>query len=181
MLGSFVVACLGIVVGIGCGDEAEQGSWGGAQTCSVVLPPIAVTEPVAPVLLPVSPDIAQSADGFSMRNFTLGPLAGFSCVARQMEVVYTSSTGSLFPAPDEGGRGITVQPFDCQAPEGRIYELEGTGAADARGLYFTLTFTAWMDGGQGTVSCTTTLRRQTGAVTVQADAGTLPVFGDAGP
>ena len=33
------VACLGA----GC-DDTPEGSWGGAQTCSVVLPPIAVTD-----------------------------------------------------------------------------------------------------------------------------------------
>ena len=177
------VALVGVALGVfaaACGDSAAERGWGGAQTCSVVLPPIAVSEPVAPVLLPVAPDIAASANGFSLRNFTLGPLAGFSCVARQLEVTFAEGPGGRPIAPEDGARPVVLEPFECQAPDGRIYEFEGTGAADVRGMYFTSTFSAWLDGGQGTVVCTTTLRRQTGSG-LSLDAGVLELGVDAAP
>jgi hypothetical protein len=164
-----------------CGDSAPEGGWGGAQTCSVVLPPIAVSEPVAPVLLAVAPDIAASVNGFSLRNLTLGPLAGFSCLARQAEVTFEMGPPGGRPIVAEGGvRPVRLEPSQCEAPEGRIYEIQGAGAADARGMYFTSTLSAWLDGGQGTVVCTTTLRRQTGGG-LSLDAGVVELGADAAP
>jgi hypothetical protein len=151
-----------------CGDKPES-VWTGAQTCSVGIPPVGVSEEIASVQVPVNPDVLDTADGFSLRDFTLGPIAGFSCWARQVDVVFTTDDGLT--------RGIAVGPFDCLAPDGRTYTLIGEGAADVRAAYFSITFSPWLDLGQAIVVCTTTLRR---GAAVAPDA-VVPDAGVTGP
>jgi hypothetical protein len=128
---------------------------------------VGVSGEIAPVQVPVNPDVLATADGFSLRDFTLGPIGGFSCLARQADATFTTDAGPT--------RGITVGPFDCLAPDGRTYTLTGEGAADVRAAYFSITFSPWLDLGQAIVVCTTTLRR--GAIVppdaVVPDAGVI--------
>ena len=156
-----------------CGNEPES-VWTGAQTCSVGIPPVGVSGEIAAVQVPVNPDVLATIDGFSLRDFTLGPIGGFSCLARQVDVTFTTAEGST--------RGITVGPFDCLAPDGRTYTLIGDGAADVRAAYFSITFSPWLDLGQAIVVCTTTLRRGAAVASdpVASDAGVAaPPLADA--
>ncbi len=143
-----------------CGDQPES-VWTGTQTCSVGIPPVGVSGEIAAVQVPVNPDVLATADGLSLRDFTLGPIGGFSCLARQVDATFTTTEGPT--------RGITVGPFQCLAPDGRTYTLTGDGAAEVRAAYFSITFSPWLDLGQAVVVCTTTLRREA-AVTPDAAA-----------
>ena len=146
-----------------CGEEPES-VWTGTHTCSVGIPPVGVSEQIAPFQGPLDTDVSDTANGFPLRDFTLGPIGGFSCQAREADATFATE-GST----DQGlTRGITVGPFDCIAPDGRTYTLTGAGAAGVDAAYFSLTFSPWLDQGQAIVVCTITLRRQAAPV---PDAG----------
>lgn len=156
----------------GCDDEDAQSTWVARQTCSLGIAPRSSTQDLPPVLLPLATEFTYTADGVLFRDFTLGPLGSFACSAPLVNATYT--TEAPFP------RELALEPFDCIAEDGRIYELGGTGIAELDSMFVDMTFSAWFGDDTGVVLCTSTWRRQgTGTPDAGAPLGpadTIPRF-----
>lgn len=165
-----MVFCLGAaLLTLACGDSPPR-VWSGAQSCMVALPPLGATDEVPPSQRAFEPDVLPTPTGFSLQKLTLGPIGGFSCLAERADATLGSGGGLV--------RELVIAPFECLAPDGRVYVLTGTGAIDAESSsFFSLTFPVWFGNDPAILVCTTTLRRR--AVVVGSDAGPppLPSFG----
>ncbi len=183
-----------------CGD-GESATWVGVQDCAVGIPPQgAAGASIVSVQLPLTEAIVTPlGNGFSIRNFSLGPIGAapalFSCEALQVTARFAAASGASVgniastgitgsPAPLGAAMGapalarpLQVLPFECLGGDGRSYLLEGEGQADRDALFFTQTFTAWLGAERATLVCSTRFQRQLGATS--ADAG-VPV-GPASP
>jgi hypothetical protein len=157
---------------LACADSSAS-AWVGTQDCSIGIPPEqAQAVEILPVSLPLATQITLTGDGFSLRNFTLGPIAGFSCAAVPFQVIARYTERDLTQSPGARpvlARGIELDPFECRAQDGRTYTLTGTGQADLRSAFLNMTFSAWLSAGQATLTCTTRLLR------VTSDAGLEPL------
>ncbi|MEO8184592.1 MAG: hypothetical protein ABI895_37765 [Deltaproteobacteria bacterium] len=151
-----------------CGDSSSF-AWVGTQECSVGIPPEqAKSVVIPPVSLQLDSQLTSTGSGFYLRNFTLGPIAGFSCAAVPLQVSahYTERDVTQSPgARPVLARALELEPFECRATDGRTYTLTGTGQADLRSAFFNMTFSAWLSAGQATLTCTTRF------VQVASDAG----------
>jgi hypothetical protein len=161
---------------LGCG-EAQPGGWIGTQDCSVGIPPEQAPRlEIPPARRSLEQTlIAPTADGFSLQNFVLGPVGGFSCSAWRVDAHYVTGNGSLAPgAQPRLARPIELAPFECRAGDGRIYLLDGAGQADLRSLFINMTFSVWLAAGQATLVCTTRFQRQGRAPAADAGEEGLP-------
>jgi hypothetical protein len=100
--------------------------------------------------------ITPLGSGFSIRNFTLGPIGGagangqggFSCEADQVTARFVSAPASSLAAPratspgaaSPVGRALELEPFPCRGGDGRMYTLDGEGQGDQDALFFSQTF-----------------------------------------
>jgi hypothetical protein len=162
---------------IGCGNS-ESTAWVGTQECAVGIPPEqAKPVAIAPVSLSLATQFTSTGSGFYLRNFTLGPIAGFSCVAVPLQVIarYTVRDATQTPgARPVLARGIELDPFECRATDGRTYTLTGTGQADLRSAFIGMTFSAWLAAGQATLTCTTRFVQAASDAGVEAIPEPLP-------
>jgi hypothetical protein len=188
---------LGVLLGLGCAKK-DEGVWSGVQTCSVGVPPengdLLVVPPSQSALSGTR--FIRTGDGFSLRDFTLGPIGSFSCTAPLVTAHFV--TGPSNPLEDLAGAGgasgsaspllgsqapipegpalaqqrhtIALDPFSCFASDGRIYALDGKGESDLRSAFFSQSFSAWFRADQATLLCTTTFTQETSATAVP-DAG----------
>lgn len=164
----------------GCG-EGESLTWVGVQDCAVGIPPEGVRgTPIPAVQLPLAQALVTPlGSGFSIRNFTLGPIgaatARFSCEAPQVSARFAAASSAPFAAAAAPGqaRAIELVPFECGGSDGRTYLLEGEGQASRDALFFNQTFSAWLGPERATLVCATRFQRQLAAAST-ADAG-LPL------
>ena len=149
---------LALPCALACGNSASS-TWVATQECTVGIPPEqAPPAAIPPVTLPLAAQISYTGNGFSLRNFTIGPIAGFSCEAVPFEVIARYTDRDLTQTPEHRpvlARAIALDPFDCRAADGRHYMLTGTGQADQRFAFINMTFSAWLAAGEATLHCTT--------------------------
>jgi hypothetical protein len=157
-------------------NTAASSAWLVTQDCSVGIPPEqAQAGNIPPVSQRLTTQLTATGAGFYLRNFSLGPIAGFSCVAVPFQVVahYTERDATEAPgARPVLARGIELEPFECRATDGRTYLLAGTGQADLRSAFINMTFSAWLSAGQATLTCSTRFVQ----VAAASDAGVAPLL-----
>ena len=81
----------------GCGNGEAGKPWIGVQECRVGIPPEDTSHPEAipQVSIPLtSVRFYQTGDGFYLQNFTVGPIAGFSCESVPFQVTVRYATSS---------------------------------------------------------------------------------------
>jgi hypothetical protein len=164
-----LAAFLGLLSASGC-DGPPSSQWEGEQVCTVGIPAFGTGEQVVTASLALRPDVTRDASGVRFRNFTLGPVAGFACSAEEVRASYSGARG----ATDL----LAVERFECDANDGRVYWVEGTGASDLEALFLTQTVDVWLNGGQSLLVCTTALRL---VAPDAADAAAPPAAPDSGP
>lgn len=180
---------LGIALLAGCG-EGESATWVGVQDCAVGIPPQELGASLTSVQLPLREALVTPlGNGFSIRNFTLGPVGAasalFSCDAPQVTARFAAepvSADGTFAAAGGGGpvRAIEIVPFECRGADGRSYTLEGEGQSDQDALFFNQTFSAWLGAERATLVCSTRFQRQLGAAATDAGVMAPPTpFGPA--
>ena len=163
----------------GCG-EGESVTWVGVQDCAVGIPPEAARgSSIAAVQLPLDGALVTPlGSGFSIRNFTLGPIgvapASFSCEALQVTARFVPLSAAPGSAAAGPGRALELLPFDCRGSDGRSYLLDGEGQGSDDALFFNQTFTAWLGPERATLLCSTRFQRQVAASSA-VDAGVLPL------
>lgn len=170
---------------LACGNKDDGKPWVGVQECRVGIPPEDTSnpEPLPQVSIPLTQvRFFQAGDVLYLQNFTVGPVAGFSCYSVPFQVTVRSATGtpvvlgvagssgvpgstpvSSSSAAASSNRGarpplahpVVMDPFECRATDGRSYILSGTGAADLQSMFVEMRFSAWLPEGQATLLCTT--------------------------
>jgi hypothetical protein len=142
--------------------------------------------------------VTPLGSGFSIRDFTLGPIGApsgsFRCEALQVTARFVAASAQLLVAPPPSGvpvagaapgqaRALELSPFECRGDDGRTYLLGGEGQGNQDALFFNQTFVAWLGAERATLVCSTRFQRQLAVASV-ADAG-LPLspvpFGPALP
>ena len=120
----------GFLLAVACGNQDDGKPWVGVQECRVGIPPEDTSHPEAipQVSIPLTQvRFYQTGDGFYLQNFTVGPIAGFSCesVPFQVTVRYASgnpvvlglagSSGMLGPLGGGGTSGGAMTPSGASA------------------------------------------------------------------
>src|SRR5262245_49988550 len=150
----FGLAGLGLLA-LGCGDEPEE-DWAGRQTCAVGIPPQSVDAAIPDTQTPLVGQVVRSPTQLTLFDFSVGPIGGFSCAARDQ---VNASLGDFVPLDGNLTQSVTVAPLDCWGNDGRMYRLEGSGTASEDQIFFTQTFNAWLGDEQGILICTSTFRQ----------------------
>lgn len=169
------IGSVSLLVGCGQGDSV---TWVGVQDCAVGIPPgPAGGAALASVQLPLSEArLTPLGSGFSIRDFTLGPVgvdpASFSCEALQVTARFVAPSALPMAPGGAGGqvRALELLPFECLGSDGRSYLLGGEGQGNRDALFFNQTFTAWLGAERATLVCSTRFQRQVAAASA-ADAG----------
>ena len=143
------------LLAFGCGDDPEE-AWAGRQTCAVGIPPEGVDAAIPDTQTPLVGEVVRSPSQLTLYDFTVGPIGGFSCYARDQVV---AGLGDLMPLDGTLTQSVTLAPFDCWGNDGRMYRLEGSGVASDDQVFFTQTFNAWIGDNQGILICTSTFRQ----------------------
>src|SRR4051812_46041888 len=111
--------CLGLLIGLGC-EKKGEGVWSGVQTCSVGVPPengdLLVVPPSQSAL--AGTRFIRTGDGFSLRDFTLGPIGSFACTAPLVTAHFVTGPSNPLAgaAGAGGGRGSASPVLGSQAP-----------------------------------------------------------------
>lgn len=92
------VVLAGVALAAACGDKDGEGKpWVGVQECRVGIPPEDTSHPEAipQVSIPLTAvRFYQTGTGFYLQNFTVGPVAGFSCESVPFQVTVRYATGN---------------------------------------------------------------------------------------
>lgn len=168
----------------GCG-EGESVSWVGVQDCAVGIPPESGSGAAfASVQLPLTEALVTPlGSGFSIRNFTLGPIgaqpASFSCEALQVTARFVPASQSAGQSTGQG-RALELLPFECRGSDGRISLLDGEGQGSDDAFFFNQTFVAWLGAERATLVCSTRFQRQLAGASPDAGLPLTPLpFGPA--